>query len=74
MFGIGTSELLIILVIILLLFGSSKLPELGKGLGQGLRSFRDAMKGPPEGQLPPASTSEPEASAADKKPVEQVTK
>ena len=43
MFGIGTTELLIILVIILLLFGSSKLPELGRGLGQGLRGFRDAM-------------------------------
>jgi sec-independent protein translocase protein TatA len=45
MFGIGTSELLVILLIVLILFGSSKLPELGKGLGQGLRSFKDAISG-----------------------------
>ena len=66
MFGIGTTELLIILVIILLLFGSSKLPELGRGLGQGLRSFRDAMKGHDQSQnLPPAS---PAVASADDKP------
>jgi sec-independent protein translocase protein TatA len=45
MFGIGTSELLIILLIVLLVFGASRLPKLGKGLGEGLRSFKDAVKG-----------------------------
>ncbi|NOX88250.1 MAG: twin-arginine translocase TatA/TatE family subunit [Calditrichaeota bacterium] len=42
MFGIGTSELLIILFIILLIFGSKKLPELAQGLGRGIREFKKA--------------------------------
>ena len=45
MFGLGTTELLIILVMVLVVFGAKKLPELGKGLGTGLRSFRDGLKG-----------------------------
>jgi sec-independent protein translocase protein TatA len=46
MFGIGATELLILLVIILLIFGSSKLPQLGAGIGQGIRNFKKAMKEP----------------------------
>ena len=42
---IGTKELIIILVIILILFGAKKIPELAKGLGTGLREFRKASKG-----------------------------
>jgi sec-independent protein translocase protein TatA len=38
-------HLLVILVIAMLVFGPKKLPELGKGLGEGLRGFRDALKG-----------------------------
>ena len=41
--GIGTQELLIICVIVLLLFGGKKIPELMKGLGKGLKSFKDGM-------------------------------
>ncbi len=44
MFGLGSSELLIILAISLVVFGARRLPELGRGLGQGLRSFKDAIK------------------------------
>ena len=44
MFGIGFSELLIILVIILIIFGAGKLPELGDGLGRGIKNFRKAIK------------------------------
>jgi sec-independent protein translocase protein TatA len=44
MFGLGTSELVIILVIVLLLFGAKRLPELGRGLGKGMRSFRDGLR------------------------------
>ena len=51
--GIGTSELLIILVIVLLVFGSSKLPELGAGLGKGIRNFKKAAKGEDEVDVTP---------------------
>lgn len=44
MFGLGTTELVIILVIVLLLFGAKRLPELGRGLGKGMRSFRDGLR------------------------------
>ncbi len=41
--GLGGQELLVILLIFLLLFGGSKIPELMKGLGKGVRSFKDGM-------------------------------
>ena len=41
--GFGGQELLVILLIFLLLFGGSKIPELMKGLGKGVRSFKDGM-------------------------------
>lgn len=45
MFGsLGVPELLIILVIVILIFGASRLPELGKGIGKGIRNFKDANK------------------------------
>ncbi len=43
--GIGTTELLIILVIVLVLFGGSKIPQLMGGLGKGVREFRKGMSG-----------------------------
>ena len=43
MFGLGTQEILIIALIILLLFGGKKIPELMKGLGKGVKSFKDGM-------------------------------
>jgi len=46
--GIGMPELLIILVIILIIFGAGKLPEIGKGLGRGIRNFRKATSGTDE--------------------------
>lgn len=42
MFGLGIQELVIILVIIMVLFGAKKLPEMGKGLGKGIREFKNA--------------------------------
>lgn len=44
MFGFGTQELVIILVIAFFIFGGKKLPEIGAGLGKGLRSFKDGLK------------------------------
>lgn len=44
MFGIGMPELIIILVIILIIFGAGKLPEIGGGVGKAIRNFRQATK------------------------------
>jgi len=44
MFGLGATELIIIAVIILLIFGSKKLPDIGKGLGEAIREFRNVKK------------------------------
>ena len=43
MFGLGFQEILVIALIILLLFGGKKIPELMKGLGKGVKSFKDGM-------------------------------
>ena len=48
MFGIGMPELIIILVIILIIFGAGKLPEIGSGLGKGIKNFRKASSGTDE--------------------------
>ena len=44
MFGLGVTELIIILVIIMIMFGAGRLPEIGEGLGRGIRNFRRSVK------------------------------
>lgn len=44
MFGLGMTEILVIAFIVLLLFGGKKIPELMKGLGKGVKSFKEGMK------------------------------
>lgn len=48
MFGLGIGEIALILVILVVLFGASRIPELGKGLGEGIRNFKKGMKGGPD--------------------------
>lgn len=43
--GLGAPEIIIILIIVLLMFGGKKIPELMKGLGRGIKDFKDASKG-----------------------------
>jgi sec-independent protein translocase protein TatA len=43
--SIGLPELLVILVVAVLLFGGKKIPEVAKGLGEGIRNFKDSLKG-----------------------------
>lgn len=45
MFGLGVQELVIILLIVVVLFGASRLPQLGKGLGEGISNFKRGLKG-----------------------------
>lgn len=58
MFGLGIPELLIILVIVVVIFGATRLPQIGRGLGEGIRNFRSATKDPPEIDVTPED-SEP---------------
>jgi sec-independent protein translocase protein TatA len=44
-FGLGTTELLLIALVVLLMFGGRKIPELMRGLGKGVKSFKDGMEG-----------------------------
>jgi sec-independent protein translocase protein TatA len=44
MFGLGTQELIIILVLVLIIFGAGKLPQVGGAIGKGLRNFKEGMK------------------------------
>ncbi|SDF65934.1 twin-arginine translocase TatA/TatE family subunit [Desulfovibrio legallii] len=53
MFGIGMQELLLILVVVLLIFGANKLPEIGGGLGRAIRNFRRASSEPDEIDITP---------------------
>lgn len=60
MFGIGTQEILFIALIVLLFFGGKKIPELMKGLGKGVKSFKDGMNGieAPENEAPENESAE----------------
>ncbi|GHU93164.1 Sec-independent protein translocase protein TatA [Deltaproteobacteria bacterium] len=57
MFGIGMQELLLILVVVLLLFGANKLPEIGGGLGRAIRNFRRASSEPDEIDITPKNSN-----------------
>lgn len=59
MFGLGITELLLILAVVVLLFGGTKLPQLGKGLGESVRSFRKALRDGKEEEEPPAKQPGP---------------
>ena len=78
-FGISIWELLILLVVLLLVFGAKRLPEMGRSLGKGMREFKDAVTGFGEDEAPrtstpselPAASSEPAARPHDETPVEE---
>jgi sec-independent protein translocase protein TatA len=59
---------LIVLAIILLLFGGRKIPELAKGLGEGIRSFKEGMSG---GSHPPSTPPQQSAPPTETKPTEE---
>jgi sec-independent protein translocase protein TatA len=63
MFGLGVTELIIILVIILIMFGAGRLPEIGEGLGRGIKNFRRSISREEIDVTPEADSDEKEASS-----------
>ena len=53
MFGLGTTELLVILAIVVLLFGARRLPEIGSGLGRAIKNFKSGISGKDEIDVTP---------------------
>jgi sec-independent protein translocase protein TatA len=50
--SLGFGEILLILLIVVLIFGTSRIPELGRGLGEGIKNFKRAVKGEEEEKKP----------------------
>ena len=58
MFGLGTTELIVVLVIVVVMFGAKRLPELGRGIGEGLKNFKKSMSAKDEIDVTPKSEEE----------------
>jgi len=60
MFGLGTQELIIILIIVVVLFGATRLPQIGSGIGQAIRNFKKSVHEPEEIDVTPKSDTSQE--------------
>jgi sec-independent protein translocase protein TatA len=63
-FGVSIWELMILLIVLLLVFGAKRLPEMGRSLGKGMREFKDAVTGVEESVTSPTPSPPAELSAA----------
>jgi sec-independent protein translocase protein TatA len=66
--GLGIGELALVLVIVLIIFGAGKLPDIGEGLGRGIRSFRKAVKMPDAIDVTEESGDKPEPKESQSNP------
>ena len=66
MMGIGFPELMIILVIIMIIFGAGKLPEIGSAFGRSIKNFKSSMKEAEAEELPTESSSDTEEATSEK--------
>ena len=62
MFGLGTQELIIIFMIVMVLFGASRLPEIGSGIGKAIKNFKKATSEPDEIDVTPKKPADSEDS------------
>lgn len=67
MFGLGIQELIVILIIVLVLFGATRLPEIGRGIGQAIRNFKKGMSEPDEIDVTPNKNSSKKKEEIEKK-------
>jgi sec-independent protein translocase protein TatA len=70
--GIGAPEIIILLVIVLLIFGPKRLPDMGRSLGRGMREFKDSVTGKDSGDDPPR-LAQAEPAQPEPKPAERQT-
>ncbi len=63
MLGLGTQELIIIFMIIMVLFGASRLPEIGSGIGKAIKNFKKATNEPDEIDVTPNKSAESNSDA-----------
>lgn len=66
MFGLGVTELILILVVVLIVFGAGRLPELGDGIGRGIRNFRKSVRMPDEIDVTPKKDDDGDAAGGPK--------
>ena len=72
--GIGTQELLLIFLLVIIVFGAKKLPEIGRGLGTALRDFKKATQEPSEIDVTPKKSGTPKNIETGEKAAETVAK